>query len=545
MANKTQTIRIESILGGHAPTTDFASPDQFRGCLGIDPSLPITDDALGVNAYAQYPSGLLRPCPFESLSGSAGSGRILWIENHPKSSGGVTQYFTYTTTGSVATFDTNLGTVTGLSDLNDGGTASGNGCSYYDNYIYFARDTTIARYGPLDGTPAFTDDYWVTTLGKTALSDTTYPTFRFGELPNHVLCRHSDGKLYIADVVDNQGTIHYIKTRKTTVEGDTDDGSTYDKVNVGYGLWPTAMESYGDLLVIAFCETSAITGVRGKRAKIAFWDTTSENINNITWVEFPNSIVTALKNANGVLYVASSETRETTGQYGLRISKHIGGLSFETVANFLNGDAVGPGAIDAIGDRLFFGGTSRVPSIGSGNTGVSAVFSIGLEDNKLGQGLFGIGRGADGTMVSALKVVSSRYTNYNLPALGHSASVYAYAGSNITGSRNILWWSQTYRLGQKFKITKIRIPLAQTLATNMTVTPKIYTDNGSGTSYTGGTSAGLSVINSTNYPNQRSVVMRPENLTGENNFWLELAWSGSVLCVVGLPITIEYELIDD
>jgi len=43
-------------------------------------------------------------------------------------------------------------------------------------------------------------------------------------------------------------------------------------------------------------------------ALIAFWDGESLDINSMIWVEFPDSLITALKNVNGVLYIFSSHT---------------------------------------------------------------------------------------------------------------------------------------------------------------------------------------------------------------------------------------------
>jgi hypothetical protein len=80
--------------------------------------------------------------------------------------------------------------------------------------------------------------------------------------------------------------------------------------------------------------------------------------------------------------------------------------------------------------------------------------------------------------------------------------------------------------------------MAQAIAANMIVTPKVYVDESS-------SGTALSTINNTNYPSKKNIVIRPENLTGEHSFILELRWTGSALCTVGLPITIEYEVIDD
>lgn len=544
MAENKFTIKINSILGGHAPTTHFSREDQFKTSLGIDPSFTIDDNGPG-SIGGTLPSGLLRPVNTYNVGTTFASPR--WIKGNPKEEGTL---YVYDTGGSVYTVNDTLTTLTGLGDLNDGGIAQGNGMEYYDNYMYFARATTVARYGPLNGTAAFTDDYWVSSIGQTALTNTQYPVdFDFTEeYPNHVLHRHSDGKLYIADVVGNQGTLHYIQTSKTTAEGDTNNGSTFDAVNVGFGLWPTAMESYGSDLAIAFIEIARASSIRtfkSTRSKIAFWDTTSANVNKITWVEFPDQMITALKNVNGILYVVSGN------QYtdGFRVSRFIGGYSIEEVAYFETGQPAFPGALDGVSSRLYFGSWTNYPER------AGCVYSLGLQKASLGAGVFNTvsvyGVNGDSTytkaevLVTALNVADSSTASFldNLPILGISTGGVSYSAvAAITnteyGNSPSVWWSRMLNIGQPFKITKIRIPLAQRVADGMTVTPKIYLDEGVDTQT-------LEPINWTNYPNKKNIVIEPTNLVGDHNFWLELRWTGSVLCTVGLPITIEYELIDD
>lgn len=530
--------------------THFAAPDQFRASIGIDPSIPISDDIdLGT---ASIPSGVLRPIGVSDLSESNQTinGIPLWLGGHPKA--GFSNNFMYDAAGSVYTI-TSL-TVSSCGDLNDGGSASGNGMAYYDNYMYFARDTTIARFGPLSSvSPTFTDDYWVGTLGKTALTNTPYRQFFnvsggiLGRYPNHVMHRHSDGKLYIADVVDNQGTIHYIQTKKTSVEGDTDNGSTYDKVNVGYGLWPTAMESYGTSLVIAFNETEITSGGNVRTiAKIAFWDTTSDtvNVNQITWNEFPDEYITAIKNVNGELYFISGFAPFGLGTFGFRLTRYIGGNSFEEIAKFPAGSPPPAGAVDGFGQRLVFGGFTIVPETRA------CAFSHGTNISGISTGIFSPIMSADSgaDFITALKFIDPQPFSFDTPVLGWTDNNITHGittrGTTYSNASSI-WWSQLYKIGGKFKITKIRIPFAQAISSNMIITPKIYTDSGSGLTYTGGNSNGLAVINNTAYSGKTAVSMRPENLVGENDFWLELKWTGSALCVVNLPITIEYELLDD
>src|SRR3990167_5827982 len=129
-----RVIRIESILGGHSPTTHFAASNQFRSSLGIDPGLPTSQS--GINPYAITSSGLIRPAYLGELS-SATADVINWITTHPKKSGGVTpNIYIYDQAGSVYSIvSSSPSTITGLGDLNDGGTSEGNGAAYYDNYI--------------------------------------------------------------------------------------------------------------------------------------------------------------------------------------------------------------------------------------------------------------------------------------------------------------------------------------------------------------------------------------------------------------------------
>ena len=161
MATKRIQFVIDSILGGIAPFEYASNDDQFLDAYSISP------DVFGSNSL-QAPTGAIQPIAIDKQGSTANT--PLWMTSNPKNE----VRYVYDSVGSVYSQSTS-DNVTGLGDLNDAGDASGNGMAYYDNYIYFARDTTVARYGPLDGTPAFTDDYWVGTLGLTALTDTQYP----------------------------------------------------------------------------------------------------------------------------------------------------------------------------------------------------------------------------------------------------------------------------------------------------------------------------------------------------------------------------------
>lgn len=526
-------ITIDSILGGHAPSTHFAAKDQFRSSLGIDPAQPLDDSD---TVYSTIASGIIRPAACEKFSSTTITSAPLWIRSNPKNA----LVYVYDAKSSAYTIDATMTTVTALADA---GTLSGlgNGCEYYDNYMYFLTNTDVTRYGPLNGTPGWVINYWTSVLSKTALQNTTYPsTYKNSlRLPNHPTCRHSDGALYFGDVVGNVGTIHYIKTKYTTVEGDTNDGSTYNALDVGYGLYPTALESYGTDLAIALYEGSS-GNLRQPRAKIAFWDTTSDSPNKVVWVEFPDTLITAMKNINGVLYVVSGNVNNQ----GFRVSQFIGGYNFQELFYSETGEPCLPGAIDGVLGRAIMGSHTSVPEASG------CVYTTGLQKSALGSGIFnimGCTGGNSSTSVSALLLADNSEMGFYTPITG-----WTQAGDGSTSASHGLdkqgtaynnspsvWWSQTYRIGKYFKIKKIRIPLGQAITTNMAIVPKIYIDDGSA-------SQTLATINNVNYPNgERYISIQPSSAVGRNNFWLELKFWGSVLLAVELPIIIDFEVFDN
>lgn len=527
-------ISIETILGGHSPLTHFASKDHFRASLGIDPAQPI-DDA--DTQYSTIASGLLRPAASQKYSGAVLQASPLWMVPNPKDA----NVYVYDARGSAYTVDATFNTVTALVDGGSLTSALGNGCEYYDNYIYFFKNLDVARYGPLNGAATFNGSYWVGTLGKTALTNTAYPTtFKNNiQLPNHIGHRHrADGKLYFADVVGNQGYIHYIATTKVSVEGDTNNNSTYGAITLGYGEWPTEIETYGTDLAVAIYEGS-LGGLRQPRAKLAFWDTTSSSINKIISVEYPDQIITAMKNINGILYVVSGNFNSR----GFRVTRFIGGYSFEEVFYSEVGEPCLPGAIDGTLNRVLFGSHTTVPESDG------CVHSLGLQKTNLGKGLFNVMRATGGnssTSVTAVCLADNSEFGFYTPTIGWSQ-----AGEGSTGAGYGLdkqgtqynnapsvFWSQMFRIGRPFGIDTIRINLAQAIAANMIVTPTIYTDDGQQI-------VALTTINNSNYPGLTNIVIRPNDLNGKHNFWLELKWTGSVLCVVNLPIEIEYSVVED
>jgi len=259
-------FRISSIFGGLSVCDYFNLPGQFQCSLGIDPGMPAQDDG-------DKPSGYIRPTKMVLFSGANVNATPLFIITNPKT----TNVYVILSNGRIISYNSSLASEAIAATLTE---AAGNGAEYYDNYIYVAGTTDISRYGALNGSPSITQSYWKTTLSLAALANTEYPSINGVVMPNHNMHRHTDDKLYICDVFgasganQNKGLLHYIKTTKTAVEGDTNDGSAYNALDFDFGIWPTCIETYQTDLVVGLIEGIS-TGIKQKPAKLSFWDTSS------------------------------------------------------------------------------------------------------------------------------------------------------------------------------------------------------------------------------------------------------------------------------
>lgn len=517
-------FKVTNIFGGISPSFYFGPEGSFLNSLAIDP------DTAG---YSSRTSGGIVPTSYGKFSGTEITGYPLWAITQPKSENS----YVYTTAGRVHSFDSNLamrateGAVNFPISLSN---ASGNGAVYYNNYIYFFKQTNVDRYGPMNGTPALTADVWTgATLGtQTALANTTYPTMQATTLPNHVAHNHGDDSVYFADVVNGAGVLHRIKTKKVTVEGDTNDNSAYNVIDFPVGMMPTCIESYGTDLVIGCIQGSGSTINQGKAA-LYFWDTFDDSFYNE--VPLPDARVTAIKNINGILYIWSGN-----GNVGCRLSRYIGGDSLEQVAFVEFALPPNQGAVESYGERVIWGTRTYLPSV------EGAVMSFGSKNSKIPQALHDIAvcsSGAVGGFVTALKVaqqasgVTPRYvlgwgdgTNYGLDKLGATDA-----------TRNI-FQSNVFLTGGRFSIKKIKIPLEQAVGASSEMVVLVSVDGGT-TSHT------LPTINNTNYGGKKNIIFREPDLKsviGDNNFYIDIRWAtGSTKHVVLFPIEIEVDIYED
>ena len=512
------SIKINTILPGWSSSDYFYSAGQFQSSIGIDPEMGIDDSST-------KPCGMIRPTSMEKFSGTEITGTPLWIINDSKT----TDSYVYADDGKVHTVASDLTMGTALTPLTN---ASANGAEYYNNYVYFAKETDIARYGPLDGTPSMTQDFFTSELSLTALSNKTYPSINGVEIPNHPMHVHTaNNRLYFGDVnSDGVGILSVIKTKKSTHEGEVDDTvvpSSYNVLDTYYNWYPTCINSLGNELAVGLIEGTDTT-IKQSNAKVVFWSTLASDTTYNRIVELPDPLITAMKNVNGVLYVFSGSSKG-----GMRISRYMGGQSFEEV--YYAPDQYPPfqGAADYMINRISWGSkTSRPSTSGS-------VFALGSKSRALSMGIHNILKSTssgNNPIVTAIKYLKQGATEQ--PIIGWKDDSSKGLDKLSTTYKDNIWRSQVYPLGQSGRVMSVRIPLGKAVDSNTIITVKVYTDDESN-------NYALTTINNTNYPGERYIKLISKESNFKNNFFIEIAWSGTSLCPIALPINIDVETLND
>ena len=523
-----QKIKIQSIFGGQSPSHYFSTESQYNSSIGIDPDQAISSTNLKT-------SGAIVPTRYEKFSATEVTGYPMWLISQNKT----TNSFVYASDGKLHSFDSNIAmratdeASTALPISVTGG--NGSGAVYYNNFIYLAEATDISQYGGMDqgASIAKTENVWTgAKFGKSALTDTTYPSINGVEMPNHVMHAHGNNAVYIADVVDGQGVLHKLQTSKTTIEGDTNNGSEFNALDLPFGFYPTCIASWGTDIVVGAIQTLDSSVNQGE-ARLFFWDTFNSSFYNE--VPLSDPLVTAMLNVGGHLYIWSG-----AAQGGCRLSRYLGGDFLQE--ELLIEDAFPPfaGAVDALGGRVSWGATTTYPEASV------SVFSYGSKTANLPKGLHNTDKstsaGANGVM-GAIKYVQQATSEQPKVIMGwgdDSAKGLDKASSSATFSN--VWRSKVFNINKRFRVNRIKIPFGADLANNMTITPKVYVDNDVSTG------SALTVINTTNYSaGDKKVIYKSPDIeaNGETNFFLELNFAGTVTLPVLLPIEIDIELLDE
>ena len=538
-----KTLTISDISGGLALTTfGPAQESSYDGGYGFDPDYR--------SAISSKPGGAITPAGYSKFSSTEidTAASVNWIITTPKDASSFV--YVYTTDGSFVRY-TLSGTTYGTeTDLGTPTSGAGNGMAYYNNYIYLATPTNISRYGPLNNSPSLTNTVWTgATLGSlTALTDTTYPTFQAGAVlknPNHAMHVHKDGFLYFCDVISTsfattalqgRGCLHRISTNKTTDEGDTNNGSAYNVLTLPFGWVPTDIESYGnDLAVLAMPGTglSSLPLQRGNSA-LFLWDTFS----TIPYkqITLPDPLASSLQNVNGKLYVFSGNTVQ-----GTRVSVYDGGEGVTQVA--LLSDSMTPmaGAVDAIGDKVYFGGFVSYPA--PIMTQQACVYSLGSKNGELSSSALHapavttLGSTAPATTAVKMTFMDNLVRPSVLFAFADSAT--SGICSFKTGNTQAANFRQRWEIGKPFSVRSLRISLDQAITSGVIITASLLVDNNS-------TTQTLTTINNTNFSGKTTIAFKRPELTinGIENLTLNLSFQGTVAASVVFPIEIELDVYD-
>ena len=593
MAKKT--IKINSIFRGISPSQYFGSEDTINTSIAIDPDLPILSTDIRT-------SGFPVPVGSAALTSTNVTSPIIREITNPKDN----LLWTVQTNGRIVTFTSALAGETLIGTVAGSNAVWG---EYYNNYIYVfgtgASKDDVSRIGPLNTLPydgqsgnftvgltvtggtsgatgvitadvdggatgtltlsnitgLFVDNETITdtstgsaavnrtnasliadnvwkgaTLGSlTALTNTKYPTLRSVDMPNHVAYVHGDGSMYFTDFINGQGLLHRINTKRVTNEGDTNGtvvASAYNVLDFPFGFYPTSICSYSKSILITGMYSVDTTTNQGRSAFI-LWDPTDTDTFYLGPVYLPDPLVTACLNVNGVAHIWTGNA-----QNGVRLSRYIGGESIQDIVYQEEGLPPFAGAVDALGNRVVWGGFSTAPAVGA------VVYAYGSKDARLPKGLHNISKTSSAGAtpnVTALKYVlqSSNVTPKLVVSWrdGTTRGLDQYSTSATLASE-IRWM---FNIGNEFNIERIMIPLAGSVAANTTIIVTLYFDDLS-------SSTALTTINNTNYPSKRKIIYKGtelKNFGGKNNFTLGIAYTGTNPLPVGLPITIDLDLIPD
>jgi len=467
-------LAIKTILPGVSASENIRQKGQFGASLGIDPLMPDADSGV-------RPGGNIRPTQMLKFSESTIDAVPLWMVTNPKDA----LLYVYTSNGKVYSVASNY-TLTALNSGTALTTASGNGAEYYDNYLYLAKNADICRYGPLNGSPSFTQNYWTSTLSLTAPTNNTYPSINSVAIPNHFMWRHTDGALYICDVLSsNKGALHKIKTTKTTVEGDTNNGSDHDALDFDYGWWPVVGCSFGNYLLVAFIEGTSTT-VHQRPARLILWDTVSASFDDVTIDKsFKEPLITALQPLDdGSVLIFSGKAGK-----GCRVDRFYSLNAVQHVGYFPDLYPPLPGAVDFYAGRSAFGTGCATPS------SAGCVMAYGSPNPEIPTGMHNI------------LLANSSGTTPQVTAL-------RYFLQGDADLQPVIGWKSSNAYG----LDRL------TTTANTSLVVKAYFDNAS-------SNTTIATIDNTTlrFASHKQFDLQSECLRGKNDFYLQFEWSnGSV-----------------
>lgn len=357
-------IDIQTIFDGIQPSALFGQADEYLAGIGIDPDMPITDAAADKKT-----GGIIRPVNYEKFStDSVVDSYPIAVITTPKNS----NVYVILKNGKIISYDSSLANESYVGRVN----ADAEGAWYYNNYIYITIHNDVSRYGPLNGTPAITNNYWTSTLGLTALTSNNYPESLLGVnyLKHHGIS-HVDGASYLLDYKNGYGYVHQLQTQTGTYEGDTNNGSEYNLLDFPANYMPITIAPYGTDLVVSASLTTNQSIQQGKSA-LFFFNPADTIPSFYRKVQLPDSICPAMVFQNGYLLGLSGDING-----GYRLFQYVGGDTIQTLKQIEEGNPPLQNAIDAIANKLIWAADTTIPMVSSGLWGYgskSDLFPRGL-----------------------------------------------------------------------------------------------------------------------------------------------------------------------
>lgn len=279
--------------------------------------------------------------------------------------------------------------------------ANGDGLGIWNDYLFYIRTRRIDIYGPLSGSPSWTNDWEAITPG------TPYDLENSSFYYLHPVLSAQDGHLYIGnghfvdtvvqtlgDLVVNPGSLPFDPTDNTTW--------TYNdpQLTLQTDYRVTCLEELGSNIAIG---TLVGNTYNINIADMFFWDGASDSFTLNSTIRFAENGVQMTKNVNNTLYTIA-------GDGVPRIFNSVTSQAVE-VKRFNNIEVefsrklnLFPGAIDLKEGEVLFG---IGQSIGAGFPGYLGVYALRNGAYVL---RYLISTGEDGTdklLIGAIKVISS------------------------------------------------------------------------------------------------------------------------------------------
>jgi hypothetical protein len=523
---------ITSIQGGISPTIYNAPEDSYLASVAIDPDLTINVNSAGQAANVNYrTSGAIVPSSYSKFSSTGIDAPVVNFITTPISE----TMYAVLSNGKVLTYSNTFGSET-LIDTCAGDNADE--AVYYNNYLYIfgtgagKNDVSRLRIGQT----AIEDAVWT---GATLGSQTALATkASVGGVLNHSAYVLYDS-LYFCDYVNGHGVIHKIKTTKVTYDGDTNDGSAYDVLDLPFSAVPVCLEAYGSDLAIGGIKGTSGTTIAQSRSTLYLWDTFSDAPYN--FVPLPDPRVTALLNANNILYIFGGNTYA-----GMRVSAFSGGRQVTPILFLEQSDSPSPHAVEAYGDRIVFGGMTGYPDASV------CVWSFGSKDPRIKTSLHNIARSSvasnlDSAYLSVIKCAQQLsgiaprfilgYVDVTAPG---NYGLDKFSTDNFDG----VFISKNIEIGSKFVVTELRLPLTTAVATGTAIVPQIIVDDDQ-ESFT------LDAINPTNFSGKKNIIYKNPKMNGTvspsgyHNLKLRLDLAETVPTGVCFPIRIKVDIYED